>query len=159
MALLLLAVAATWEKPQYIVVGEFLTQFATCGQEFNLQDAEDNTLMQIPMKRSLFPVGQITGSHLGCLWASSTVRFFLFFPWCVHYVTFNSQCQTRKWCQRGQKSGISMLPEAWRSGTQRGFAWRFLARDLYLQIHLAVNIVCTECDFFSSFPLCISYPN
>lgn len=101
MALLLLAVAVTWKKPQYIMVGEFLMQFATCGGEFNLQDAEDNILIQIPVKQLLFPFGQITGSHLYYLQASSTVRCFSLIPWCVHYVTFNSQCQIQRWCQRG----------------------------------------------------------
>lgn len=50
MTLLLLAVRVTWEKPQCVMVGELLMQFATCEGEFSLQDAEDNILMQIPVK-------------------------------------------------------------------------------------------------------------
>lgn len=70
---------------------EFLMQFATCGGELNLQDVEGNILMQIPMKRLLFPLGQITASHLYYLQAASIVRFLSLIPWCVHYVTFSSQ--------------------------------------------------------------------
>lgn len=44
------------------MVGKLLMQFATCEGEFSLQDAEDNILMQIPVKWLLFLSGQITAS-------------------------------------------------------------------------------------------------
>jgi len=33
------------------MVGEFLMRFATCGGDFNPQDAEDNIMMEIPVKQ------------------------------------------------------------------------------------------------------------
>lgn len=63
MSLLLLEVG---EATLYRV-REFVMRFTTREGEFNLQDAEDKILMQIPVKWLLLSLGQINAFYLYCL--------------------------------------------------------------------------------------------
>lgn len=42
------------------------------------------------------------------------------YPWSIHYVTFNS-CVKFRSADKGKKSDISILPDMWKSGTQRTY--------------------------------------
>lgn len=105
----------------------------------------------IPVKWLLFLLGQISASYLYCLIASSTIRFPSLIPWCVHYVTFSSQWQILKWCQRVQKSGVSSSPEALKEQDSRRICLKVLGQRTLFAGAFSCKYKLNRMWFFYSF--------